>query len=140
MWGFRKRRTKFKKTSSAIKHYEEHKELARNLTLSRLHHFNQHYGLEWKRVAIRNQRRCWGSCSSLKNLNFNYKIIFLPEHLRDYIVVHEMCHLVHLNHGQKFWDLVSEKIPECRAYADELRKIDKGGNSNEYLMLTMKIQ
>ena len=79
-------------------------------------------------MAIRNQRRCWGSCSSKKNLNFNYKIQFLPEHLADYIIVHEMCHLVELNHGQKFWDLVAAQIPEYERYVTELRAIDKGGH------------
>lgn len=125
MWGFRKRKTRRKRASSVTRHYVEHKESARELALARLHHFNQHYGLEWKRVAIRNQRRCWGSCSSLKNLNFNYKILFLPEHLRDYIIVHELCHLVHLNHGQQFWDLVAERIPDYQTHVAELRIIDK---------------
>ena len=134
MWGFIKRKTRRKRTSSVTKHYIEHKESARKLVLARLQYFNQHYGLEWKRVAIRNQRRCWGSCSSLKNLNFNYKILFLPNHLQDYIIVHELCHLVHLNHGQQFWMLVSELVPEYQTRVAELRRIDKGGNSLPYLL------
>jgi len=97
--------------------------------LARLEHFNQHYQLEWNRVAIRNQRRCWGSCSSLKNLNFNYKIILLPPHLADYIIVHEMCHLVHLHHRQEFWDLVAEQVPDYKRRVAELRAIDKLGGS-----------
>jgi predicted metal-dependent hydrolase len=125
MWVFKKQKIRRKKSSVAIKHYVEHKGLARELTLARLHHFNQHYHLEWKRVAIKNQRRCWGSCSSLKNLNFNYKIFFLPDHLRDYVIVHELCHLVHLNHGQQFWDLVAEQVPEYYLCREELRRVEK---------------
>lgn len=127
MWKWRKVRKR--KGDSVTKHYLEHKEEARKLVLARLQYFNAHYGFEWKRVAIRNQRRCWGSCSSLKNLNFNYKIILLPPHLADYIVVHEMCHLVHLHHKQTFWDLVGEQIPEYKKCVAELRAIDKLGGS-----------
>ncbi len=125
-WG---RRKKPRRASSVTKHYLENKEAARELTLARLKHFNQHYQLTWKRVAIRNQRRCWGSCTSLKNLNFNYKILLLPPHLRDYIIVHEMCHLAHLNHGQSFWELVAEQVPEYKKCVAELRAIDKLGHS-----------
>ncbi len=135
MWGFRKRfkRQRARRTSSVTKHYREYKEQARELVLARLEHFNQHYDLEWNRVAIRNQRRCWGSCTSLKNLNFNYKILFLPPHLQDYIVVHELCHLAHLHHGQTFWDLVAEQMPDYVRYVAELRVIDKGGHSIDRL-------
>ena len=101
MYWYRIRR---KRASSVTKHYLEHKEAARELTLARLAYFNHHYGLAWNRVAIRNQRRCWGSCTSLKNLNFSYKILFLPAELRDYIIVHELCHLAELNHGKNFWN------------------------------------
>lgn len=116
------------------RHYTENKESARKLILERLEYFNKHYNLKWNRVAIRNQRRCWGSCTSLKNLNFNYKIQFLPPHLRDYIVVHELCHLVELNHKQPFWSLVGQVMPEYKTYVAELRTIDKGGNSIPYLL------
>lgn len=129
MWGWRKRKVRRKRVSSVTKHYTEHKEMARELALARLQHFNQHYNLIWKRVAIRNQRRCWGSCSSLKNLNFNYKIYFLPPHLADYIIVHELCHLVEMNHGQKFWDLVAEQIPDYVERIAELRLIERGHKS-----------
>ena len=139
MWGFRrKRRKSVKHTVAAKAHYLAHKEASRELVLSRLSHFNQHYNLSWKRVAIRNQRRCWGSCSSLKNLNFNYKILLLPPHLMDYIVVHELCHLVHLNHGRDFWTLVAEQIPEYQKNLMELRAIDKGGHTVSHLLRVQK--
>lgn len=125
----RRRRTVRKRASTVTKHYVMHKEAARELTLARLAHFNEHYQLEWNRVAIRNQRRCWGSCSSNKNLNFNYKVLFLPEHLRDYIIVHELCHLVHMNHGQDFWDLVAEQVPDYKSHMSELRALDAKGHA-----------
>jgi len=134
MWGLRKRRVRRKRTSTVTKHYLEHKELARSLTHTRLEYFNQHYNLPYKRVAIKNQRRCWGSCSSLKNLNFNYKIYFLPPHLRDYIIVHELCHLAELNHGQKFWNLVAQQIPEYQNCVAELKVVDRLGGSTAKLV------
>lgn len=121
-----------KRTSSVTKHYIQHKEAARQLIIERLQHHNQHYNLQWNRVAIRNQRRCWGSCSSKKNLNFNYKILFLPPHLQDYIVVHEMCHLVHLNHGADFWSLVCEKLPSAKQHSRELRHFDMTQQKADY--------
>ena len=125
---WRKRRVIRKRATTVTKHYVTHKEEARKLVLARLHYFNQHYNLTWNRVAIRNQRRCWGSCSAKKNLNFNYKVIFLPHHLADYIIVHELCHLTHLHHGQEFWDLVEEQLPDYKERLAELRAVDKAGH------------
>ena len=75
--------------------YLLHKEQARQDIKARLEHFNQFYNFTYNRVAIKDQRRCWGSCSSKGNLNFSYKLIFLPDCLRDYVVLHELCHLIH---------------------------------------------
>lgn len=132
MWKlyFRRRR---RRASSVTKHYLEHKEQARELVLARLAYFNEHYGLEWKRVAIRNQRRCWGSCTSLGNLNFSYKLLFLPEELVDYIIVHELCHLIELNHGRNFWALVAEQVPDYKERIRALKVIEQGGMSTRYL-------
>ena len=124
MWyRVRKRRRR----TSVTKHYVTHKEQARELVLSRLEYFNQYYGLAWKRVSIRNQRTCWGSCTSLGNLNFNYKLLFLPPELRDYIIVHELCHLAELNHGRKFWDLVREQVPDYHTHKRALKIIERQG-------------
>lgn len=131
MWRFRKKR---KRASSVTKHYANHKELARKLILERLQHHNEYYDFEYNRIAIRNQRRCWGSCTSLKNLNFSYKLLFLPEHLRDYIIVHELCHLAELNHGCNFWNLVAERVPDYKECVRELRSIEQKGTGVEHLL------
>lgn len=98
--------------------YQANKEAARELVLRKLVQHNAHYHLVWGRVAIRNTRSRWGSCSKKGNLNFNYRIVLLPEHLQDYLVVHELCHLRHFNHSKHFWSLVAEAVPkyaQCRA-------------------------
>lgn len=128
LWKRLRKRVYRKRASTVTKHYLAHKEQARELVIERLLHFNQYYNLKWNRVAIRNQRRCWGSCSAKGNLNFNYKIQFLPPHLADYIVVHELCHLTHLHHGKEFWDLVGEQLPNYAELLMELRAIDGKGH------------
>lgn len=100
---------------------------------ARLVHWNQFYGFEYNRVAIRNQKTCWGSCTAKKNLNFSYKLMYLPEHLMDYIIVHELCHLKELNHGKGFWSLVGEVLPDYKLRIKELRAIEKGGTSVAHL-------
>ena len=138
MYWIKKRRRK--RVSSVTKHYLVHKEEARTLILARVIYWNQFYNFEYNRVAIRNQRRCWGSCTSLKNLNFSYKILFLPTHLQDYIIVHELCHLAELNHGKDFWSLVAQQVPEYELHIRELKDIERGGMSASRLEKLKEIQ
>jgi len=74
-------------------------------------------------VKIRDQSSRWGSCSWKGNLNFSYKLVLLPEHLADYVVVHELCHLREMNHSPRFWALVSQTVPDYRAKRRELKKL-----------------
>lgn len=115
-----------RRATSITPHYQAHKEAARAFVEKRLQHYNGHYQLAWNRVAIRNQRRCWGSCTSLKNLNFSYRVLFLPPDIADYIIVHELCHLQELHHQQSFWDLVSETLPDYKERVLALRRIERG--------------
>ena len=111
--------------------YLKRKESARLLVQDRLAHFAAEYArldpaygaaMKHRRLAIRNTRSRWGSCSSRKNLNFNYRILDLPPELRDYVIVHELCHLVELHHGRVFWDLVEQVIPQAREFSQQVRK------------------
>jgi hypothetical protein len=111
-WIFRRRRITKRRKPQSPKQYALHKEASRALVHSKLLQWNEHYKLEYKKVAIRNSRSRWGSCSVNKNLNFNYKILFLPPELQDYLIVHELCHLQEFNHGQGFWDLVAQTVPD----------------------------
>lgn len=104
------------------KDYLEKKDEALDLLTKRTHHFNQVYKFTFKNITVRNQKSRWGSCSTKGNINFNYGLIYLPEHLRDYIVVHELCHLQEMNHGKRFWALVEKTIPDHKARRLELRK------------------
>jgi len=99
------------------------REHARQLVENRLSHINKIYKFKINRVAIKNQKTRWGSCSSKGNLNFNYKIIYLKPALADYLIVHELCHLGQMNHSKKFWALVEKTIPDYRRINKELRRI-----------------
>jgi len=101
----------------------QHKEAARVLVHAKIAQFNALYNFPFKRVAIRNQKSRWGSCSKKGNLNFNYKLALLPERLVDYVIVHELCHLAEFNHGKNFWNLVAQTIPDYAARRRELKYI-----------------
>lgn len=105
--------------------YAAHKETARRVITERVHHYQSLYKVRYKRLAIRNQRSRFGSCSAQGNLNFNYRLLFLPEHLRDYVIVHELCHLRELNHSPKFWALVAETIPDYQARKRDLQAFSR---------------
>jgi predicted metal-dependent hydrolase len=106
------------------KDLEENKNRALALVHARLEHFNTLYGLVWKNVSVKNLTTRWGSCSKVGNLNFSYKIVYLPKELADYLIVHELCHLGEFNHSKKFWLLVSKAIPDYAILRKQLRHIE----------------
>lgn len=100
--------------------YKKDKERARDFIDAKLDLWNAHYQFDFNQVAIRDQSSRWGSCSSLKNLNFNWKLLYLPEQLADYVVVHELCHLKEQNHSKNFWALVAETTPNHKKLRKQL--------------------
>lgn len=103
--------------------YKEHKETARQIAEEKLAYFNAFYRASWNRISIKNTSSRWGSCSQLRNINFSYRLAFLPPHLQDYLIVHELCHLFHMNHSVKFWKLVEKTIPNYATCRRELKSI-----------------
>jgi hypothetical protein len=71
-------------------------------------------------VSIRGQRTLWASCSNRKNISLNYKLLFLPAPLVRYVLIHELCHTIHLNHSAQFWALVAEKEPNYQRLDKEV--------------------
>lgn len=106
---------------------EFYKKKAEEVIHDRLQYFNEHYQLQYNRVTLRDQKTRWGSCSGKKNLNFNWRLIMAPIKVIDYVVVHEMCHLLQMNHSKKYWDLVMQRIPNYK----ETRKWLK---NNQFLL------
>ncbi len=112
--------------------YETHKEAARAMVHQKLAQWNAHYQHTYGRVAIRNQKSRWGSCSTKGNLNFHYRLLTLPESLQDYVIVHELCHLREFNHGEQFWALVAQTIPDhaFRRRALKTHAVEKNGRTS----------
>lgn len=77
--------------------------------------------LPCRRISVRGQKTRWASCSSQKDISLNYKLLFLPRPLVHYVLVHELCHTVHMNHSAKFWALVGEKQPDYPQWRNELK-------------------
>ena len=71
-------------------------------------------GVSYGRISIRHQKTKWGSCSSKGNLNFNCLLMLAPETVRDYVVVHELCHRKQMNHSEAFWAEVERVLPGYR--------------------------
>jgi predicted metal-dependent hydrolase len=78
-------------------------------------------GLRGQRVTIRGQKTRWGSCSRSGTISLNWKLLFAPTDVVDYVVIHELAHLTHFNHGPKFWDLVRSHCPDYRRLRAWLR-------------------
>ncbi len=92
--------------------YLKHREAARAVIEAKVEQFGALYDYPYGRISVKNQKSCWGSCSRRGNLNFNYRLLFLPKKLQDYVIVHELCHLKELNHSKKFWELVAQTVPD----------------------------
>jgi len=110
-----------------VRQYRKYKEEARALVHARLGFYNTFYQVSLRKVFIKNHKSRWGSCSSVGNLNFNYKILFLPSELQDYLIVHELCHLLQFNHSPKFWAAVGRTLPNHRTLRAQLRTLERGG-------------
>lgn len=83
--------------------------------------WQKHMQVTVSRITIRNQKTRWGSCSSKGNLNFNYRLYYMPEELMDYVVIHELAHRKHMNHSRYFWEEVGRYCPNYRAVVQQLR-------------------
>ena len=75
-----------------------------------------------RRVSVRETRTRWGSCSSDGNLSFCWRLILTPDHVLDYVVAHEVAHLVHMNHGPRFWALTGRLTPKAKDARGWLRQ------------------
>jgi predicted metal-dependent hydrolase len=98
------------------------KKQAKLYLLAQLERCSLKTGLSYKRASIRDQNSRWGSCSSKKSINLNYKLLFLTPSLMAHVMIHELCHTVHLNHSTHFWQLVAAYDPQWREHRQALRK------------------
>ncbi len=98
---------------------EELKEIvseAKRKIPERAQYYAKKIGVDYNNITIRKQRKRWGSCSSLGNLNFNCLLILLPNEVLDSVVVHELCHRKHMNHSAKFYAEIEKVFPEYKKW------------------------
>lgn len=108
--------------------YLAHKEEARRVITERVEYFQKIYGFSYRKLSVRNQKSRFGSCSASGQLSFNYRLLFLPQDLLDYVVVHELCHLRELNHSGKFWALVAKEIPDYQERKHRLQAFSRSSH------------
>ncbi|MCL2718501.1 MAG: M48 family metallopeptidase [Lachnospiraceae bacterium] len=87
---------------------------ARELIHEKAAYFAQILNVSYHDIRIKDQKTLWGSCSSKGNLNFNWRIVFAPEEVLEYLVIHELCHLSFMNHSADFWQCVESIQPNYK--------------------------
>ena len=95
--------------------------IARDIFTQKTIYYASIMSVTFGRISIREQKTRWGSCSSDGNLNFNWRLIFAPEEVLDYIVVHELAHRREMNHSRAFYEIVSSILPEYKKSQKWLR-------------------
>lgn len=99
-----------------------YRSLARRVLTERTEHWARRFDLQPGRISIRDQRTRWGSCTHRGDLSFNWRLVLAPLWVLDAIVVHELCHIQHLNHSAEFWALVDLRYPRHREASTWLRE------------------
>lgn len=102
--------------------YQWYKMQAREILWHKLDHFAQLMGVEYRQFRLKEQKTMWGSCSTLGNINLNWRIILGSEEVADYLVVHELAHLRYFNHSKDFWHEVEQYVPNHRSLRRWLKK------------------
>ncbi len=105
-------------------HFLEHRRHAAVFIKERVDFFRRFYDLQSGKISIRNQKTRWGSCSRDGNLSFNYRLAFLGPEEADYVIIHELCHLLEFNHSPAFWRLVSQASPDYRRLRRRLKSLN----------------
>ncbi|KAB3527276.1 M48 family metallopeptidase [Alkaliphilus serpentinus] len=100
-----------------------YKEMAKEKILERIQYYQPYFMVQPQEVKIKDQQKRWGSCSSSGVLLFNWKLIMAPITILDYVVIHEMCHLIHMNHSKDYWGLVKKILPDYE-YRKEWLKME----------------
>ena len=96
------------------------RQVARQTLQSRVEHFALKLGVQPASLRINGAKGRWGSCSGKNRLNFSWRLMLAPEHCIDYVVVHELCHILHHDHSVAFWQEVERVVPDWRSCRQQL--------------------
>ena len=101
---------------------KRYRKTARTRFEARTAYYHQFTGGNYTSITVRDQKSRWGSCSSRGTLSFNYRLIFAPPKVLDYVVIHELCHLTHMNHSKEFWNMVEDILPDYKEHRKWLKE------------------
>lgn len=99
-----------------------YREMARGVIVPRVISYAERMQVHFHDIQIKEQKSRWGSCSSKGNLNFNWRLVLMPQEVLDYVVVHELCHLRYMNHSKEFWAYVEEIMPDYMRWKKWLKE------------------
>jgi predicted metal-dependent hydrolase len=102
------------------------KKLAKKIIPKKVSEFAKIIGVTFGGVSIRLQKTKWGSCTQKGNLNFNCLLVFCPEEVLNYVIIHELCHIKQLNHSKAFW---AEVEKHCKNYKELQKWLKKEGSN-----------
>jgi predicted metal-dependent hydrolase len=88
-----------------------YRKMARDIVDEKLKTLSRIIGVSYNNFRIKDHKTRWGSCSGKGNLNFNWRLVLVPDWVMDYVIVHELCHLKFMNHSKDFWNMVSLYMP-----------------------------
>lgn len=82
-------------------------------------------GVRPQKLRIKNMKTAWGICYSNKSITLNLKLIQMDIKIVEYVIIHELCHLIHMNHSREFWELVEGHLPKFREERNRLKSLQK---------------
>ncbi len=125
-WIYKRAKSEMTNAENKVERSEEEmnrlREQARVVLTQKSSDYAKRLGVSFQKIRIGNQRTRWGSCSSKGTISYNWRLILMPEPIMDYVVVHELCHLLEMNHSKQFWGLVAGIIPNYAEYRTWLKK------------------
>ena len=101
---------------------KRYRNLARECITRRASYYAAQLGVTYSSIRIAEQKTRWGSCSSRGTLSFHWRLVLAPPAVMDYVVVHEVCHLIHMDHSPDFWAEVESLMPDYKVYKTWLKK------------------
>jgi predicted metal-dependent hydrolase len=96
------------------KEIKEYKEIAKDVISKKVKYYADLYDFKYGDIKINSAKKRWGSCNVKNTLNFTWRLMFCPDYVVDYVVIHELCHIKEKNHSRSFWNLVEKYYPDFK--------------------------
>lgn len=101
---------------------KRYRDAAKDYIPKRVEYYHPFTGGNYQKITIRDPKTRWGSCSSNGTLSFSFRLMLAPPRVLDYVVVHELCHLTHMNHSKEFWNMVENILPDYKEHRKWLKE------------------